>query len=314
MVRFLAFAPLIVRWLVMRYEDWFLTSTERGNPMTEIDSHRSGVASWTEGNHVDFHIDGVSYFHSLSEEVSILGPHDEVRFVDWRGDADERVSKDGTSIAALLTSACRRGVDVRGLLWRSHSDRFGFNSKQNRRLADEVTEADGEVLLDERVRRGGSHHQKMVLVRHPSSLDKDVAFIGGIDLSHGRRDDTGHGGDFQVIKLDPRYGPRPLGTTSNLRSVDQPFPNSISRSGNDGKIRPRLITRGDFGRCSRERSREIVSPALSPHVWATPRRRADRSFRCFEPIHLGIPNIRSRPRASEASHERLLRRLREPAR
>ena len=209
MVRFLAFAPLIVRWLVMRYEDWFLTSTERGNPMTEIDSHRSGVASWTEGNHVDFHIDGVSYFHSLSEEVSILGPHDEVRFVDWRGDADERVSKDGTSIAALLTSACRRGVDVRGLLWRSHSDRFGFNSKQNRRLADEVTEADGEVLLDERVRRGGSHHQKMVLVRHPSSLDKDVAFIGGIDLSHGRRDDTGHGGDFQVIKLDPRYGPRP---------------------------------------------------------------------------------------------------------
>ena len=200
---------LIVRWLVMRYDDWFLTSEERGNPMTEIDSYRSGVAAWTEGNHVVYLIDGVSYFHSLAEVISILEPGDEVRFVDWRGDPDERVLKDGTSIAALMASACRRGVDVRGLLWRSHSDRFGFNSQQNRRLAGEVTEAGGEVLLDERVRRGGSHHQKMILVRHPSRLDRDVAFIGGIDLSHGRRDDTSHGGDFQVIKLDPRYGPRP---------------------------------------------------------------------------------------------------------
>jgi phosphatidylserine/phosphatidylglycerophosphate/cardiolipin synthase-like enzyme len=205
----LAVATLIVRWLVMRYDDWFLTSKERGNPMTEIDSHGSGVAAWTEGNHVDFLIDGVSYFNRLVEVISSLEPHDEIRFTDWRGDADERVSRDGISIATLLANSCRRGVDVRGLLWRSHSDRFGFNSQQNRRLAVEVTEAGGEVLLDERVRRGGSHHQKLVLIRHPSGLDRDVAFIGGIDLCHGRRDDTSHGGDFQVIKLDPRYGHRP---------------------------------------------------------------------------------------------------------
>ena len=193
----------------MRLDDWFLTSEERGNPSTEIDSHSSGVTAWTEGNHVEYLIDGVSYFTRLAEVISRLEPHDEVRFTDWRGDADERVSGDGTSIAALLASSCRRGVDVRGLLWRSHSDRFGFNSKQNRRVAVEVTEAGGEVLLDERVRRGGSHHQKMVLIRHPSNLDRDVAFIGGIDLSHGRRDDTSHGGDIQAIKLDPRYGHRP---------------------------------------------------------------------------------------------------------
>jgi len=207
--RILAVATLIVRWLVMRYDDWFLTSEERGNPMTEIDAHRSGGAAWTEGNHVAFLIEGVSYFNRLVDIISILEPHDEIRFADWRGDADERVSRDGTSIAALVAHACRRGVDVRGLLWRSHSDRFGFNSQQNRRLAIEVTEAGGEVLLDERVRRGGSHHQKMVLIRHPSRLDRDVAFIGGIDLSHGRRDDSGHSGDSQAIKLDPRYGHRP---------------------------------------------------------------------------------------------------------
>lgn len=200
---------LIVRWLMMRHDDWFLTLEERGNPMTEIDSHRSEGVAWTEGNHVSFHIDGVTYFTRLAEAISSLEPHDEVRFTDWRGDADERIAGDGASIATLLADSCRRDVDVRGLLWRSHSDRFAFSSKENRRLAVEVTQAGGEVLLDERVRRGGSHHQKMVLIRHPTYLERDVAFIGGIDLSHGRRDDTDHRGDDQVIKLDPRYGRRP---------------------------------------------------------------------------------------------------------
>jgi phosphatidylserine/phosphatidylglycerophosphate/cardiolipin synthase-like enzyme len=202
-------AILLVRWLVMRLDDWFLTSEERGNPMTEIDSHRSKGVAWTEGNHVSFHIDGVTYFTRLAEAISSLEPHDEVRFTDWRGDANEHIAGDGTSIATLLAGSCRRDVDVRGLLWRSHSDRFAFSSKENRRLAVEVTQAGGEVLLDERVRRGGSHHQKLVLIRHPTYLERDVAFIGGIDLSHGRRDDTDHRGDDQAIKLDPRYGRRP---------------------------------------------------------------------------------------------------------
>jgi phosphatidylserine/phosphatidylglycerophosphate/cardiolipin synthase-like enzyme len=193
----------------MRLDDWFLNPEERGNPMTEIDSRRTAGVAWTEGNHVTFLIDGVSYFTSLAEVISSLETHDEVRFTDWRGDGDERVSGDGTSISELLANSCRRGVDVRGLLWRSHSDRFAFSSKQNRHFAIEVTKAGGEVLLDERVRRGGSHHQKLVLIRHPTSLERDVAFIGGIDLSHGRRDDADHHGDHQVIKLDQRYGHRP---------------------------------------------------------------------------------------------------------
>ena len=96
----------------MRLDDWFLTSEERGNLVTEIDSHRSGGVAWTEGDHVAFHIDGFSYFVSLAEVISNLEPHDEIRFTDWRGDADERVSGDGTSIVALLVNSCQRGVDV----------------------------------------------------------------------------------------------------------------------------------------------------------------------------------------------------------
>ena len=72
-----------------------------------------------------------------------------------------------------------------------------------------MNEAGGEVLLDERVRRDGSHHQKLFVIRHPDRPDDDVAFVGGIDLCHGRRDDARHDGDPQAIELDPRYGPRP---------------------------------------------------------------------------------------------------------
>jgi phosphatidylserine/phosphatidylglycerophosphate/cardiolipin synthase-like enzyme len=193
----------------MRLDDWFLLPEERGNPATGIDSGRPGGVAWTEGNHVEFLVEGATYFARLAAVISSLGPDEQVRFTDWRGDGDEQVTDGGPAIATLIADLCRRGTDVRGLLWRSHSDRLAFSAKDNRRFAVEVTEAGGEVLLDERVRRGGSHHQKLVVIRHPSSPERDVAFVGGIDLSHGRGDDSRHQGDPQAIKLDQRYGPRP---------------------------------------------------------------------------------------------------------
>jgi phosphatidylserine/phosphatidylglycerophosphate/cardiolipin synthase-like enzyme len=36
-----------------------------------------------------------------------------------------------------------------------------------------------------------------------------VAFVGGIDLCHGRNDDERHLGDPQAIDIDPRFGPTP---------------------------------------------------------------------------------------------------------
>src|ERR1700724_3842573 len=60
-----------------------------------------------------------------------------------------------------------------------------------------------------RVSPGGSHHQKFVVLRHPDRPELDVAFIGGIDLCHGRRDDARHEGDPQPTLLADAYGPRP---------------------------------------------------------------------------------------------------------
>jgi phosphatidylserine/phosphatidylglycerophosphate/cardiolipin synthase-like enzyme len=189
--------------------DWFLTADERGNQDTEIDRRRDDGRAWTDGNAVEALIHGATYFQRLHRELSALREGDWVHFTDWRGDADERLAGEGTELGTVLADLARRGVHVRGLVWRSHPDQARLSEQEAVRLADVVNEAGGEVLLDERVRRAGSHHQKLVLIRHPDDEDRDVAFVGGIDLCHGRNDDIRHLGDPQTVELDPRYGPRP---------------------------------------------------------------------------------------------------------
>jgi phosphatidylserine/phosphatidylglycerophosphate/cardiolipin synthase-like enzyme len=187
-------------------DDWFLEPHERGNAWSSIDAHDG--RSWTDGNMVTPLVDGAPYFARLAAVFDEMRSGDLLLFTDWRGDADERLVGD-LSVTRALVALCRRGIDVRGLVWRSHSDRLSFSAKENRRLANEVVGAGGEVLLDERVRPAGSHHQKLVVARHPGRPDRDVAFVGGIDLCHGRRDDGRHRGDPQSAKLDPRFGDRP---------------------------------------------------------------------------------------------------------
>jgi phosphatidylserine/phosphatidylglycerophosphate/cardiolipin synthase-like enzyme len=108
----------------------------------------------------------------------------------------------------MIADLARRSVEVRGLLWRSHPRQIHFAEQSNLELVKEANSCGAELLLDERVRRGGSHHQKIVVVGRPDPVD-DVAFVGGIDLCHGRHDDHDHLGDPQTVPLDKRYGPRP---------------------------------------------------------------------------------------------------------
>ena len=188
--------------------DWFLTARERGNHSTSIDRGRPPGVAWTTGNHVQPRIHGADYFSALADAVSSLGRGSHLWIADWRGDEGQYVS-DGLTLGELLIGACRRGVQVRGLLWRSHPGLFGFSERQVSTLADDVNEAGGQLLLDERVRHGGSHHQKMVLLLHPGAPEHDVAFVGGIDLCHGRRDSAEHCGDPQPAPVGDEYGEQP---------------------------------------------------------------------------------------------------------
>ncbi len=51
--------------------------------------------------------------------------------------------------------------------------------------------------------------RKLFVVRRKDRPEEDVAFVGGIDLCHGRRDDAEHHGDPQAPPLDERYGATP---------------------------------------------------------------------------------------------------------
>jgi phosphatidylserine/phosphatidylglycerophosphate/cardiolipin synthase-like enzyme len=84
-----------------------------------------------------------------------------------------------------------------------------ISGRSNELLGRQINDAGGEVLLDQRVRVFGSHHQKLFVIRHRDDPSRDVAFVGGIDLSHSRRDDAEHAGDPQALTMDSRYGERP---------------------------------------------------------------------------------------------------------
>ena len=191
-------------------ENWFLTSSERGNEFTRLDRRRADGLAWSTGNRVETLVHGAVYFRRLLEAIRGLGPGDHLYFTDWRGDPDQRLDEHPDSeIGAVLVAAAGRGVMVKGLLWRSHLDRLGFSAKENRHLGMLVNSAGGEVLLDQRVRLGGSHHQKLVVIRHAGGAERNVAFVGGIDLCHSRRDDADHDGDRQHQAMAPVYGSRP---------------------------------------------------------------------------------------------------------
>ncbi|MBT2503764.1 phospholipase D-like domain-containing protein [Curtobacterium sp. ISL-83] len=191
--------------------DWFLARDERGNTATEVHAGGVDATEWSEGNAVRPLVHGAPYFERLWQELSGLQAGDRVWFTDWRGDADERLQPDGPTIGDLLADLARTGVEVRGLMWRSHGERVSasISARSNELLGRKINDAGGEVLLDQRVRVFGSHHQKFVVIQHHGDPSKDVAFVGGIDLSHSRRDDAEHLGDPQPVSIDSRYGEHP---------------------------------------------------------------------------------------------------------
>ncbi len=191
----------------MRLDDWFLATGERSNPSTTID-RRHGRVAWTEGNQAEVLIDGSEYYACLHLALLSAGPGDSVLLCGVEGDADELLSGPGTEVAGLLAALAEKGAHVRGLVWRSHG--LVYSEEKNLMFSRAVNKGGGEVLLDNRIRRGGSHHQKMVVVRYESRPLEDVAFVGGIDLVHGRSDDARHLGDPQTADLDAgHYGDRP---------------------------------------------------------------------------------------------------------
>ena len=181
---------------------WFLGEGDRANAATDL-------RAFTTGNLVEPLIDGRRYFARLSAELAATEPGDQVYFLDFRGDLDERLDGPGSEVGTVLGQAAERKVLVFGMLWRSQPKLLKQSEETNAEFVRELDDAGGQVLLDGRTRRAGSHHQKLVIVRHPVAPERDTAFVGGIDLGFSRNDDSQHGGDPQVMEFPEAYGARP---------------------------------------------------------------------------------------------------------
>src|ERR1019366_7285776 len=107
--------------------DWFLSPSERGNPATGIDRRHRDGAAWTVGNEAQALVHGSAYFPELLRCVRAMVAGDVLLFTDWRGDPDERLDGAGTEVSRTLADAAKRGVIVKGLVWRAHLDRFAFS-------------------------------------------------------------------------------------------------------------------------------------------------------------------------------------------
>src|SRR5438445_8458390 len=126
------------------FGDWLLSRAERGNAATRL------VRAWSDGNQVRALVHGAAYFAELAAAIRRLGPGELLLFTDWRGDPDEQLDGPGTEISRVMADAARRGALVRGLIWRSHLDRFQFSERENRHLGQQVEQAGGRCLLDMR--------------------------------------------------------------------------------------------------------------------------------------------------------------------
>lgn len=189
---------------------WYLSAKGRGNPATRLDDQHPEGQAWSVGNEARPLVHGATYFAELFAVLEATTAGDLVMFTDWQGNEDERLTGEpGSEVAAVLVRALQRGVDVRALIWRSHAKAIGYSADDHRSLGVQLQEHGADVQLDMRVRANGAHHQKFVVVRHAEDATRDVAFVGGIDLCHGRRDDALHHGDPQADPIAGEYGDLP---------------------------------------------------------------------------------------------------------
>ena len=135
---------------------------------------------------------------------------DAVALAAFRVDGDELLDGAGTSVSEVMVAAVEaRGRGAMGCSGAHSRPRWSRARRRTPTSPVTMQDAGADLLLDARTRRGGSHHQKLVVATHPGDRSRDVAFVGGIDIARSRNDDSDHLGDPQPMDFPAVYGPRP---------------------------------------------------------------------------------------------------------
>ena len=87
---------------------WLLTAPERGNPATRLEDRHAGGQAWSTGTPYGRRCMERPHFADLAAEVRKLRAGDLLLFIDWSGDADERLAGDG-----CISGSCQgAAVDI----------------------------------------------------------------------------------------------------------------------------------------------------------------------------------------------------------
>ena len=68
------------------------------------------LRAFSTGNRVTPLVDGAEYFPRLCRALGATGPGDQVYFLDFRGDVDERLAGPGPDVGDTMRAAAGRGI------------------------------------------------------------------------------------------------------------------------------------------------------------------------------------------------------------
>ena len=276
---------------------WFLADGERGNPA-------SGLRLYSCDNRVTPLVDGAGYFRRLADELTQTAEGDQIYFLDFRGDLDERLDGPGTEVGRLLSDAADRGVLVFGLLWRSQPRFLKQSEEANAEFVRHVADHGGQVHA------GRPHPPRRQpppeAGRHPAPGP----------ARRRRRVRRRHRPRAQPSRRPPpRRRPAGDGLPDAVRPTAR-LARHPGRGARAGRPRPRAHLPGTLVRQQRPRrpepgpsavrpglprQRHDRRPAARSRCRRTPRRAAARPSRCCAPTRRDCAATRSHRSASGAS-------------
>ena len=194
----------------VRIDDWFLTAAERGNPAT---THRRQARGRARPGRRATRSGRSCTARSTSPSCSAASARCEPATCCCSPTgAATRTSgwpRTGPTVADVFCAAAERGVDGPRPVWRSHWDRLQFSAEENRHLGEDIVAAGGQCLLDMRVRAGGSHHMKLVVLRHPGRPEPTSPSSAASTCATAAATTPAHRGDPQRQPMAAVYGERP---------------------------------------------------------------------------------------------------------
>lgn len=141
-----------------------------------------------DGHDVEAFTTGSAYFQAIAKAIS--GAQQHVWIAGWQLGWDVELDEFGqgsTRLIDVISKLDRQKVDVRIMIFGTKFSTPPIDdvhvAETFKKLGCKVMRAKGESDFSETLFSYFSHHQKCVII------DGKVAFIGGLDLAHGRRDD-----------------------------------------------------------------------------------------------------------------------------